>query len=101
MKTVLINVKQAIIPQDWKVETYKDDNHNDVSYLTSIPTLVLGDRTYQGSTSTVYGMYEDAAEMEAAHDIAIHIHDVTVEDIGRVCEWASKTFYAQGMDVMF
>lgn len=39
--------------------------------------------------------------LEVNPNTPIHIHNVRVEDMAAVIEWASEAFYAQCVEVMF
>lgn len=48
MKTVLLTVKQSIIADEWETTHAGSD-----VWLTSLKSTTVGDRTYNGTSSTI------------------------------------------------
>ncbi len=102
MKTAMLTPQQVIIPQQWSVEVYMDERLNPCSYLVSTDSIVIDGVSYQAISGSVCGHFEDAQDFITTHEgMTFNIHCVRMEHLGQMVQWASDTFCAQCVDVMF
>ncbi len=102
MKTAMLTPQQVIIPQQWSVENYRDDRSNSYSYLVSTDNIVIDGVRYQATSGDVSNHFEDAQDFISTHKgMAFNIHDVQMDHLSQVLQWASETFNAQSVGVTF